>query len=330
MSQDDSFTSIVESLRSNYRRLRNHTNLCPPSGKLAYEFVLERRDGHLVRGTWYEDENDETGFGTFVQLVDIPGTLSGDILRLHKNLPSIEGHFEIDGNVIQKITNPPQPPVFEDDSEDLTEMLACLPEVVPDSELHHTKKGKYRSEVENLLKLQGDSCPGEPLSPHIVKLFGKSPTGELVFEKLYPRYLILNRFCSISIYKQWILHIIAALRVLHSLKIVYRDLHIENLLFTSDGQTLVLGDMECRWGQRSAPEIPLEETLDSNWTEKSDIYDIGVIIKCIIYANIPVSYETEWTVPPPFDRIVDTCMRKNPTERPELRELEDMVNDISA
>lgn len=297
---------------------------------MAYEFALERRDGHLVSSAWYEDENDETGFGTFVQLVDIPDTLSGDILRLHQNLPSIEGHFEIDGNVIRKITNPPQPPVLDDDSEDLTEILARLPEVVPDSELHHTKKRKIPQRSRNLLSLQGGSCPGAPLSPHIVKLFGKSPTGELVFEKLYPRYLILNRFCSIAIYKQWILHNIAALKVLHSLKIVYRDLHIENLLFSSDGQTLVLGDMECRWGQRSAHEIPLEETLDSNWTEKSDIYDIGVVIKCIIYANIPVSCETEWTVPPPFDRIVDACMRNNPTERPELRELEDMVKDIPA
>jgi serine/threonine protein kinase len=76
------------------------------------------------------------------------------------------------------------------------------------------------------------------------------------------------------------------LKVLHSLGIVYPDLHIENLLFSTGGQALVLADLESRWGQLSAVEIVLEDMLASNWIGKSDIYDIGAVIKCIIYANV--------------------------------------------
>lgn len=208
-------------------------------------------------------------------------------------------------------------------------ILARLPEIKVDPSCHFAKKGKYVSEVENLLECQGGSCPGTSLSPHIIKLLGKSAAGELVFEKLDPRYFALGRFCSIPIYRKWILHIIAALKVLHSLGIVYRDLHIENLLHSKDGQRLVLADLEGRWGQRSALEILLEDTLDSNWTEKSDIYDIGVVIKCIIYANILMTSRVEWPIPPPFNRIVEACMHSDPERRPELHELEAMVRSIS-
>jgi serine/threonine protein kinase len=82
------------------------------------------------------------------------------------------------------------------------------------------------------------------------------------------------------------LHVIAVLKVLHSLGIVYPDLHLENLLVSTDGQTMVLADLESRWGQPSGPQVVLEDMLASNWIEKSDIYDIGVVIKCIIYANV--------------------------------------------
>jgi serine/threonine protein kinase len=164
---------------------------------------------------------------------------------------------------------------------------------------------------------QGGRCPFTPLSPHIIKLLGRFPDGGLVFEKLYPRYSALGRFCSIAIYKQWILHIIAALKVLHSLGIVYPDLRIENLQLSTEGQTLVLADLESRWGQLSAPEIVLEHRLASNWTGKSGIYDIGVVIKCIIYANVSRTSEVEWPVtPPPFDRIVaHVCVQTLQSDR---------------
>jgi hypothetical protein len=305
--------------------LRKGTNICPPRGKFAFEVLTERIDGHTAESFWYEESAD--GY-QYVRLFDIPGTLSGDILRLRQNLPDIKGDFEIHGETVRLIEAAPLPPEREDDTEDISLQLLLLPEVQVDEAQHHVKKGKYLSEVNNLLKCQSGSCSGARKSSHIIHLLGKSSKGELVFEKLLPRFLVLPRYCSVAIYKRWVQHMVAGLRCLHSLGIIHRDLHIENLLFTADGQNLVLGDVEGRWGQRSAPEISREDTLDAGWTEKSDIYDIGVCIKCIIYANIPVTSQVEWPIPPPFDRIVEACLRKDPLERPTLDELEAMLEEI--
>jgi serine/threonine protein kinase len=159
-------------------------------------------------------------------------------------------------------------------------------------------------------------------------LLGKSVNNELVFEKLSPRYLILPHFCAITVYKCWILHIIAAFKCLHGLSIIYRDLHIENLFFTPQGDRLVPGGIEGRWGQRGAPQIAREDRLDSGWMEKLDIFDIGTCIKCMIYANIPMTPFVEWPVPEPFDVIVKACMRPSPGSRPTLDELQAMVEAI--
>jgi serine/threonine protein kinase len=261
-------------------------------------------------------------------LADIPGMLSGNVLRLLQDLPLIDCPFEIWGNEVRKLEVVSKPPIYADDTEDISIELSDLPLIQVDMSKHHVKRGKYRSEIQNLLKCQGGSCPGTRLSPHIVQLLGKSVNNDLVFEKLTPRYLILPRFCAIDVYQRWILHIIAAFKCLHGLSIVYRDLHIENLLFSPQGDRLVLGDIEGRWGQRGAPEIAREDRLDSGWTEKSDILDIGTCIKCIIYANIPVTSLVEWPVPEPFEAIDKACMRSSPGSRPTLDDLQAMVETI--
>jgi hypothetical protein len=315
------FRDAVNSLRSRYETLRKRPNLCLPKGKLADEVLSERVDGVCVDTYWFED-------GQCVRLADIPGTLSGNILRLLQDLPSINHSFEIWGNRVRKIDVAPQPPVYDDDTEDLLAELLRLPVIQVDPSKHHVKRGKYRSEIHNLLRCQGGSCPGKRLSPYIVQLLGKSVNNELVLEKLAPRYLILPRFCDIAVYQRWTLHIITALKCLHGLGIIYRDLHIENLLFTPQGERLILGDIEGRSGQRSAPEIAREDKLDSGWTVKSDIFDIGTCIKCMIYANIPMTRYVEWPVPAPFDAIVAACMRLTPSSRPTLDELQAMVEAI--
>ena len=66
-----------------------------------------------------------------------------------------------------------------------------------------------------------------------------------------------------TVYKRWILHLIEAVRCLHSLNIIRRDLHLENLLFSADGERQVVADLECRWGQCTAPEIACDDGLDS-------------------------------------------------------------------
>lgn len=154
--------------------------------------------------------------------------------------------------------------------------LPLVPQLDPNN--HFLNKGKYRSELANLLKSQGGACPGQPISAHIIQLMERSSDGQLVFNKLKTRASILGRdeFRSIAIYKAWILDLIKALKYLHSLGIVHHDLRVHNLLFSDDGRRLVVCDIESHWGNRLAPEIaPAGGLDDSGWTEKSDIYDIG-------------------------------------------------------
>lgn len=106
--------------------------------------------------------------------------------------------FEVDGDTVNPIEKLAMRPDYGDDSEDISAELALLPLVQVDPSKHFAKKGKYRSEVYNLLKCQGGACPGSRLSPHVIQLLGRSPDGQLVFEKLLPRYLVLWRFYSIS------------------------------------------------------------------------------------------------------------------------------------
>lgn len=325
------FVEAVQKLRSEYWKLRTQTNIYDAANKEVIDIDSELVDGRQIEMLWFEgkgeDKDGENDRIQYVRLVDTPG-LSGDILRLHRNLPLPEqGSFEFDGDIIRTIT-PRPPPSRDPDFEDICSELAVLPTVPVDPLKHFVKKGKYRSEIWNLLMCQGGACPGKPISPNIVRLLGKSKDDELVFEKLLPRYLILPRYCSIQIYRRWILQLIAAVKCLHSIGIVHRDLHIENILFSQDGNRLVVADLECRWGQRRAPEINRRDILDAGWSEKSDIFDIGSCIRCIVYANVPFTRQVEWPVPPPFDVVVEACMRQDPKQRPSLDELSHMVEQI--
>ncbi|KAK4183564.1 kinase-like domain-containing protein [Podospora australis] len=304
----DLFSQEVARLRAEYQAKRQKSNAFPPAGRPILDMELVRGDKPAV-GIWYEDGTQQ--LGQYVRLFDIPGTLSGDILRLERPLPAV--------------SNEP-----EDDFEDVSDLVAKLPLIQVDPSKHFTKKGKYRSEIENLLKCQGGSCPGTVLSPHLVHLLGASADGQLVFEKLSTRGPVLARFFSLETYKRWILDIIDALSCLHSLGIVHRDLRIDNCLFAQDGSRLVVCDLESRWGQRAAPEIAFDGGVeDSGWTTRSDIYDIGNCIKCMVYANAPITNQVEWPVPQPLRAVVEACMRKSPDDRPTLLELQKMVEAIS-
>lgn len=72
---------------------------------------------------------------------------------------------------------------------------------------------------------------------------------------------------------------------------VHRDLRVDNLLFREGGKRLVVCDLEGRWGQRVAPEVAWEGSLeDSGWSERSDVYDVGVCIKGMVYVNAPITH----------------------------------------
>ncbi|KAI2471061.1 hypothetical protein F4781DRAFT_151067 [Annulohypoxylon bovei var. microspora] len=109
------------------------------------------------------------------------------------------------------------------------------------------------------------------------------------------------------------------MKCLHSVDIVHRDLRIDNL---------VICDLESWWGNRLAPEVSREPVLNAGWTEKSDIYDLGCVIKGMIYGNFPITDMVEWPVPPPFNVVVEACTREVPEVRPSLNELHAIVDKL--
>ena len=332
----DAFMQEVFRLRAVYQKQRDSTNLVPPTGRTALGFGIDVVDGIVHYAYWYDCDDSIPGAQKqhqVVRLADIPGTCSGDILRLERNLPTLDSKlsYEIIGDEIRRIEQAPLPPSEEeddsDDNESINEALATLPVVQVDSNKHFVKRSRYVSEIQNLLLCQGGTCPGVPKSAHIVHLLGKSTNEELVFQKLNPRYILATVY-PLSVYKAWILQLIDGLRCLHSLAIVHRDLRIENLVFTPDNSRLLICDLESHWGNRQAPEISRQPILNAGWTKKSDIYDLGYVIKGLIYGNAPITNQVEWHVPPPLDAIVAACTHDSPTERPNLDVLSAMVSKI--
>ncbi|OAR05684.1 hypothetical protein LLEC1_06410 [Akanthomyces lecanii] len=318
---DDPFSKKVLLLRAEYEQRRLATNLFPPSGRPVLELDLQHGDKSCMT-FWYDDG---TKHGQCVRIFDVPGTLSGDILSLHRNLPAMSGHFEVDGDDIRPLSCCLEyPEAIEDDSEDVSELVAKLPLISINPAKHFLKKSKYRSEIANLIK-----CQGHPLSLSVVQLLGRSSDGQIVFEKLSSSARTLGGFSSLAVYKSWLLQLIDALHCLHSLGIVHRDLRTNNLLFSNDGQRLVVCDLESRWGERRAPEVAFKGGLeDSGWSPASDVYDTGNCIKSMIYANGPITHFVEWPVPPPLQAIVEACMRPRPGERPTLAELRGIVAEM--
>ncbi|KAH9206611.1 hypothetical protein DL95DRAFT_469455 [Leptodontidium sp. 2 PMI_412] len=188
-----------------------------------------------------------------------------------------DGHFEIVGNTVRCLDHflePPKP--VEDDFENIADLLEQLPILSVDTSKHFVKKGKHRPEIKNLLLCQGGSAPGEPKSQNIIRLLGKTHTGEVIFEKHLTCQVVIRRSSTLATIRVWILDMIDALSCLHSLGIIHRDLRIDNCLFSNDDTRLVLCDLKSRWGQRSPPEIASEGILDdAGWSSKSDIYCIG-------------------------------------------------------
>ena len=249
------FMQEVCHLRAVYKKQRESTNLVPPAGRPVLDLSIDLVDGIVYYTYWYECADGSPGAQKqyqAIRLADIPGTLSGAILRLERNLPILDSslNYEIVGDEIRQLEQAPLPPPRDDDDDDaesVNEALATLPEMQVDPNKHFVKKSKYVSEIQNLLKCQGGSCPGVPKSAHIIQLLGKSPSGELVFEKFNPHY-ILAAVHSQSVYKAWILQVIDGLRCLHSLAIVHRDLRIDNLVFAAGTSRLLICDLESRWG----------------------------------------------------------------------------------
>ena len=79
---------------------------------------------------WHKDDTPQS---QRIRLANKPDTLSGDILRLPRNLPLLNGNYERIGDQIHALENTPLPPNRDNDSEDASAILASLPvtEVYP-------------------------------------------------------------------------------------------------------------------------------------------------------------------------------------------------------
>ncbi|KAI1149887.1 kinase-like domain-containing protein [Nemania diffusa] len=321
---DTRFSREVKKIRAEYMERRDKTNL-------GNYLDMEHECGQKQKAAVVYWLDNGTGQGQTVRLFDIPGTLSGDILRLRANLPQRSDHYEIDGDEIHPLdAGLPLPEPDEDDSEDTDDLLASLPLVEVDRERHFVKKGKYRSEIVNLLKCQYGSCPGPPTtSKHIVQLLGKSAKGELVFDKFFPRQTVLTRFSDLATFKRWLLHLVDALESLHSANIVHRDLRVENFVFSRDGERLVVADLEEHWGQRGAPEIAKDGPPGrAGWTTMSDVYQIAQCIRCMVLGDVPRTSQYPVPIPKPLDAIADACSRTVPELRPTVPQLRRMLEAI--
>ncbi|KAK1579903.1 uncharacterized protein LY79DRAFT_592630 [Colletotrichum navitas] len=287
------FSEQVRIIREDYSKKRDSTNLFSLTGQKLIDLHKEIMGTILYFIFWYEKGTDAY---QYVRLAAIAGTLSGEILRLNQTLPEQHGHHEISGDQIRPLKQAPTPPPEEpDDSEDVSQILKLLPVVQVDDDKHFTKQSRYERKYETYSSL-----------------LGKLPDGKLVFEKFKPRYLVLGQVHALSTYLAWILQLISGLKSLYLLDIVHCDLRIDNLVFSHDYSKIVIID---------APEVSRDPNVVPEWTEKSDIYDLGDVIRHMVLGNAPITDRAEIPVPSPLNSIVEACTNPSPEKQPSLDEL---------
>ena len=140
----DTFVDEVRRLRATYEKQRENTRLVPPAGCPVLDLAIDVINGMTRYTSWYEQDGRDSDAAEpqVVQLTDVPGTLSGAILQLDANLPLRQDGYDITGNDIRN---------FQDDSEDISDVLTTLPVVAVDPSRHFVKRGKYASEIHNLV-----------------------------------------------------------------------------------------------------------------------------------------------------------------------------------
>ncbi|GLB42707.1 putative protein kinase domain containing protein [Lyophyllum shimeji] len=273
---------------------------------------------------WYTRDDDDP---LYVSIMDEPGTLSGNILRLLVDLPSLQTHSKIEGNTIRPIPYR-SPPECGCDTQDIRHhgKIRALPVVAFDETIHFAKISKYKSEVANLLKVKDTGG-----SPRVIELLGRTQDGRLVFPRHETGFNAsrIAKPLTIALLKRWAVQLAEAVCFLHSIGIIHRDLHVRNVLVTKDKQNMILCDLECRWGSDDAPEIcPDDWDYERPYTEKSDVYCFGKMLNDVIMGAEPKNPWVSWSAPAPFSSIVETCKAEDPDDRPTMQEAKAMLEAI--
>ncbi|THU75169.1 kinase-like protein [Dendrothele bispora CBS 962.96] len=315
MTSDEDFRLEIDRIRNEDLTMKKQSNL--------YTDHVEMYFGATFLEVWYEDKR-------YVKIHDIPGTLSGNILRLRASLPPLDTPKEIIGNDVAEVVYKDIPPEEDWDDQDASEVTSRLPVVTFDAKLHFAKKCRCVNEVQNLLAAQGN--------PHIVDLLGRTQDGLLVFP-LYeeePWIFFFRTKAIITDYRRLFLQLANAVIYLHDRGIIHRDLALRNILVSRDHQNLILCDLESRYGSHVCPEIALarDQRLpeqDLPYSEKTDVFCFGTTMADFILATnvrTPWQYTDNFVPPKPFDVIFRACIRHDPADRPSMSKVREMLQSI--
>ncbi|EMD38035.1 hypothetical protein CERSUDRAFT_113173 [Gelatoporia subvermispora B] len=265
----------------------------------------------------------------YVYLVDVPDTLSGDILRGRRDLPRYDCHLKIIGDEVTEVEFEAPLQLREDDdsrfseklNEDAKDLLDTLLVIMYDESLHFAKPARTRREIEVLLKCRG--------SPHVVQLLGRTWDDRLVFPLHKKPFVAAARAGrSIANIRKWMLGIVDGLSAIHAAGHTYRDFRLDNLL---DHDPVILIDLECTLATTvcMAPELAVKGVpADTDYNIATDMYGLGHLLQVICYSNNPRSRYIEWPVPPPFEKIFEACTQHDPKLRPALAQVRTMLEDI--
>ncbi|KAK7006199.1 Serine/threonine-protein kinase PLK4 [Favolaschia claudopus] len=310
-SRNESFLTEIRRIREESDKLRSASNVLDQSADAFFESSSFHAIYHISSRELY------------LAIYDVPGALSGNILRLRANIPweKISTHSEIRGDDISAIPFRSFGDLDYPD-EDTTDLVAQLPLVAFDEEIHFTKVSRLRSEIPNLLKAKG--------LPHVVQLLGRTGDGQLVFPKLLPITSIWFAPRGIALFKRILLQLAQALIALHLIGIIHRDIHIANILISSDHQPDRLLCPEISDAYASRANIP---TAQAPYSEKSDVFMFGSFMAEMILQNTvrmpwQVGEDGDWVPPAPFRSIVLACVAREPSARPTMIQVKAMLEAI--
>ncbi|KAF5380676.1 hypothetical protein D9757_007073 [Collybiopsis confluens] len=313
---DKAFREECQRIRNEDVRLKDQSNLLRKFGRM------------IIRPTFIEAWGEPD---IYLRIHDVPGTLSGRILRLQANVPPLNTSCEILGDKIDHVPFKSMP-LLEEDHEDTTvdsrEAASQLPIVNVDKSLHFTKETRSRNEVDNLLRAKGH--------PNVIELLGRTEDGRLVFPRYRDHAEVVFIGQGISEFRRLFLELADAIIFLHSKGIIHRDLAPRNILVASD-RRVVLCDLEADYGSSYCPEVARardQGLSDSEipYSEKSDVFCFGTMIAELILANnvrTPWQFTGNFAPPVPFNRVFRSCISVEAADRPTMLQLKKMLEDIA-